>query len=78
MDKGKIKSLKAQIEIATIAVGREKKARDFYLDASEVAYDEESRNLFLVLADEEKQHLEKMTALLSSVQQKYNEELSRM
>ena len=77
MDKDKEKSLKAQIEIAAIAVGREQKAQNFYLDAAETAYDEESRQLFLMLADEEKKHLEQMQELLESVQKKYEEEISK-
>ena len=77
MDKDKVKSLKAQIEIAAIAVGREQKAQNFYLDAAETAYDEESRQLFITLADEEQKHLEQMQELLESVQKKHEEEIKK-
>ncbi len=74
LDKDKLKSLKTQMEIAVIAVGRERKSQEFYLEASKSALDEKSREMFIVLADEEKKHLEKMEHLLENVKALYEEE----
>lgn len=74
MDKKKLKSLKAQMEIAIIGVGRERQAHQFYLEASKTAYNEESKELLLTLACEEKKHLEKVEKMLENVTTIYNEE----
>lgn len=74
MDKEKLKSLKAQMEIAVIAVGRERQAHQFYLEASKTAYNEESKELLLSLAGEEKKHLEKVEKMLENFTAMYNEE----
>lgn len=74
MDKDRLKSLKTQMEIAIIAVGRERKSQEFYLKASKSAIDEESREMFIVLANEEKRHLEKMEHLLENIKSLYDEE----
>ena len=74
MDKERIKSIKAMMEIAIIAMGREKNAYDFYLEASKEAYDEESKNLLVSLANQEKAHLERMEKLFESTKTLYEEE----
>ena len=74
MDKDRLKSLKAQMEIAIIAVGRERRSQEFYLEASKSAIDEESREMFIMLANEEKKHLEKMEHLLENIKSLYDEE----
>ena len=74
MDKQRMKSLESQMEIAVIAMGREKQAYDFYLEASEIAYDEKTRILLISLANQEKGHLERMEKLLETVQTEYEEE----
>ena len=74
LDKDKLKSLKTQMEIAVITVGRERKSQEFYLEASKSALDEKSREMFIMLAEEEKKHLEKMEHLLENVKALYEEE----
>ena len=78
MDKARLKSLKALMEIAVIAVGREKNAYNFYMEASKESIDEETKNLFNVLANEEQKHLEKMEKLLESTQLLYEEEKNKI
>ena len=74
MEKERLKSLKAMMEIAIIAIGREKNAVDFYTEASKEAIDEETKKLLVTLADEEKKHLENMEKLLESTKLQYEEE----
>jgi rubrerythrin len=74
LNKEKLKSLKAQMEIAIIAVGRERQAQQFYLEASKTAYNEESKELLITLANEEKKHLEKVEKMLENITALYNEE----
>ena len=62
------------MEIAIIAVGRERRSQEFYLEASKSAIDEESREMFIILANEEKKHLEKMEHLLENIKSLYDEE----
>jgi len=66
------------MEIAIIAIGRERNAYNFYLEASEEAYDEESKELFLSLANQEKQHLANMEKLLESTKSLYEEEKKKI
>ena len=74
MDKERIKSIKTMMEIAIIAMGRERNSYDFYLEASKEAYDEESKNLLIFLANQEKVHLERVEKLFESSKSLYDEE----
>ena len=74
MNKNKLKSLKAQMEVAVIAIGREKQAYDFYMEASKTAYGEKTKEMLITLAGEEKIHLEKVENLLEAVKSLYDEE----
>lgn len=65
-----LKDLKNIREILVIALGRERQALQFYLDAAESTRDETRKKEFLKLADWEGEHVRYVSKLLSEVERK--------
>ena len=72
--KQRIKEIKAIIEVATIAIPKERDARDHYLSAAKKAPGDLSRRIFEELAEQEAQHEKKLRAMIAIL----SEELEHM
>ncbi len=68
--KDDIKEIKRIIEIATVAIPKERDARNFYLAAAEHSPGEMSRQIFQSLADQEEEHEARLKALIAMFEER--------
>ena len=73
--KTEIQSDMSGLDILNVAMRHEKKSMDFYLKMSENSIDIRCMNLFLLLAKEEKTHLDQLNHTISSFQ--FKKEVNR-
>ena len=71
--KEQIKEIKEIIEVATLAIPREREAQARYLKASRQAPGDLSRRLFERLAKDEQQHEAKLKAIVEHMKEKLRE-----
>ncbi len=69
-----VKEIKAMIQVATLAIPRERESRDMYRKAAKNAPGELSKQLFERLAKDEEQHALKLKAIIKYLK----EELDRL
>lgn len=72
----KVRELQEMIDALVIAIPRERAAHAFYMDLVKRATSETSRGMFLYLAEQEKLHEAKLTAMLAEL--KADLELARL
>lgn len=68
--KDDIKEIKRIIQIATIAIPKERDAHNFYLQAAENSPGEMSRQIFQSLADQEEEHEARLNALIAMFEER--------
>ena len=71
--KKKVAEIRHIIEVAQLAIPRERESRDHYLKAAKKAPGETARMLFERLALEEEQHEERLRAIIRHLQTKLAE-----
>lgn len=71
--KKKIAEIRHMIEVAQLAIPKERESREHYLNASRKASGETARLLFERLAAEEQGHEERLKAIIRHLQQQLNE-----
>jgi rubrerythrin len=69
----KIKEIKTIIEVAILAIPKERAARTHYLSAASRAPGDLSRRIFEELAAQEKEHEEKLEALIAILEDELKE-----
>ena len=76
-NKEKIREIEEMIQVVLLAIPREMSAREFYLNAAKKATSENSRDLFLDLANQEKGHEAELRKILSNLQKDLEEAKAR-
>jgi rubrerythrin len=71
--KKKIAEIRHMIEVAQLAIPKERESRDHYLNASRKAPGETARLLFERLAAEEQGHEDRLKAIIRHLQEQLNE-----
>jgi len=69
----KIKEIKTIIEVATLAIPKERASREHYLAAAKRAPGDLSRRIFEELAAQEKEHEDKLAALITILEDELKE-----
>lgn len=65
--KNQIKEIKEMIQVVLLAIPREISARKFYLNAAQKATGDKSREMFIQLAEQEKEHETKLRNILETL-----------
>jgi rubrerythrin len=65
----RIKAIEEMIQVVLLAIPTEISAQQMYLKAAGKAISEESKNLFLILAEQEKGHEAELRFILDDLQQ---------